>query len=94
MRLEQLISKHAVEVETPLTVYVFSLVFDSLIYYSVHVIKTLTTSIQVILSDHISQSMIFFVDGKYCSVWHFGILLFDDPVNKVQERSGISAYCT
>jgi len=60
----------------------------------VRVIKILTISIQVILSDHISQSMIFFVDGKYCSVWHFGILLFDDPVNKVQERSGTSAYCT
>jgi len=85
---------HGAEVESPLTVYIFSRVFDSLVYYSVCEIKTLTISIQVILSDHISQSVIFFVDGEYCSVWHFGILLFDDPVNKLQERSRTSAYCT
>jgi len=78
---------HAVEVESPLIVYIFSRVFDSLVYYSVCEIKTMTISTQVILSDHISQSVIFFVNGEYCSVWHFGILLFDDPVNKVHERS-------
>jgi len=84
---------HGVEEESPLIVYVFSRVFDSFVYYSVCEIKTLTISIQVILSDHISQSVIFFVDGEYCSVWHFGILLFDNPVNKVQERSRTSACC-
>lgn len=85
---------HGVEVESPLKVYIFFRVFDSLVYYKVCEIKTLTISIRVILSDHISQSVIFFVDGEYCSVWHFGILLFDDPVNKLQERSRTSAYCT
>lgn len=70
-------------VESRIIVYIFSRVFDSLFYYSVCDIKTLTICIQVILSDHISQSVIFFVDGEYCSVWHFGILLFDDPVNKL-----------
>jgi len=85
---------HAVEVESPLIVNIFSRVFDSLVYYIVCKITTLTISIQVILSDHISQSVIFFVNGEYCSVWHFGILLFDDPENKVQEQSRTSAYCT
>jgi hypothetical protein len=42
-----------------------------------------------ILSNHISQCVIFFVDGEYCSIWHLRILLFDDPRNKLLPWSQI-----
>lgn len=33
------------------------------------------------LSDHVAQSVIFFVYGEYSCVWYFSILFSNNPIN-------------